>query len=928
MVDIDWIQTENRDNLISAFNTLPAEVLTDIMIKAFSLPTPSQVSDFYSPSPKHLQNWDRNTKFRRAIASISNYYNTLGIFRSNFDKNLNDRLAETVYFLLVEKAMQDYICSLDFRVVDKKGEHVETAEDFLRHPNPQDTWSDLIKAGFPDLLRYDAMVWVKTFAAGGWLAELKAYKGTEFWPEIDRDIMHIAYPDMYPIPDQVGYLSRGYIQRWWQRSRTGIYVSFLPEEICYFSMYPQSDDVYGTDYLQFLKYQIQYLIDSTRAAGMTFANGVVPSIVWKHPQVMTPKQMMERVNEVKTANKGANNFGSILHTVRDEEVTTLAHTLHDMEWLEGQQFIGQLVWAMWGFQPSEFVGANVNRACYSDDTEVLTENGWKLHQDIRKDERIAVYDKDTNECRLEVPKSLHTYYAEEDLVRFKTNAQDILVTKEHTILRQSDATNKKSPWIVSKAIDVLDKRIAVKAGVESWKGESEEEISDDYLRFLGWAISEGGLSSSTRKTGRYTMTLAQSNKSPENVQEIKRVLKSLGLKYEGYQNPKDNTTRWNISSKKIIGPLFDLIGAYCTDKKIPRKYLNLPKEKLNCLFEALMAGDGSWDKRPNRICGYYSTTSPQLADDMQELALKLGYGTKRTVHYFAHGNRGTCHRVLIQRKIRREVASPKVEHYSGNVYCFSTSTGFYVTRRNGCVAVQGNTAYIGRNITKSKVLYPIMRFIEEKVNDDILPYLKGYTKYWKFSFIRDIDLDDEIKMAEIAATRANTVAILVGCGVKVPSAMQLAGMGDSVKTLGVEYYTQEELSRIKGATKTDGAMKDDHGDPKKFSQPTGYQKESYTGRARAVQFGDKEERAAGIQKSAGSITITDNDEVEVTFIPAGPSIVTNKGDQSKELGDMIRKDLQEAAHNHRPKMRDPEVYSPVIEKYVKEYNLDVIEHGS
>ena len=62
-----------------------------------------------------------------------------------------------------------------------------------------------------------------------------------------------------------------------------------------------------------------------------------------------------------------------------------------MEWLEGQRFVGQLVWAMWGFQPSEFMGSNVNRACYSDDTEVLTENGWKLHQDIRKDERIAVY---------------------------------------------------------------------------------------------------------------------------------------------------------------------------------------------------------------------------------------------------------------------------------------------------------------------------------------------------------------------------------------------------------------------------------------------------------------------------------------------------------------------------------------------------------
>ena len=600
MPDIDWMNTSDGEKLISAFDTLPSEVLAEVMLKAFSLPIPSQISTEYMPNPKHLQHWDKDQKLRRAIASISNYYNTLGVFRSDFDKNLNDRLAEVIYFALVEKAIQDYLSTMDFRVVDKRGEHVEEAEYFLRHPNPQDTWGDLLKGMLPDLLRYDAGVWVKTYNLAGYLIELKAFKGTEFWPEIDRDIMMIEYPHKYPIPDQVGYLSRGYVQRWWQRSRTGIYIAFMPEEICYFSMYPQSDDVYGTDYIKLLKYQIQYLIDSTRAAGMTFANGVVPSIVWKHPQVMDLKQMMTRVNEIKTGNKGANNFGSVLHLVRDEEVTTLSHTLHDMEWLEGQRFMGQLVWALWGFQPSEFTGSNVNRA----------------------------------------------------------------------------------------------------------------------------------------------------------------------------------------------------------------------------------------------------------------------------------------------------------------------------------------TAYIGRNITKSKVLYPMMKFFEEKVNDDVLPYLKGYTKYWKFSFIRDIDLDDEIKMAEIAATRANTVAILVGCGLTVPSAMKLAGMGDSVKTLGVEYYTQEELARIKGAVKQEGAMKDDHGNPKQFSKPVGNQTESYSGKARTIQFGDKEERSAGIQKSDGSITLTDNNAIEVTFNPKGPSIFSNKEEASKELASMIRKDLQDASHNIREKMKNPEIYEEVIQKYANEYNLDVIENGS
>ena len=54
--------------------------------------------------------------------------------------------------------------------------------------------------------------------------------------------------------------------------------------------------------------------------------------------------------------------GSTLHLVKDEEVETLSHKLHDMEWLEGQKFMAQLVWSMWGFQPQEFVGESANRA--------------------------------------------------------------------------------------------------------------------------------------------------------------------------------------------------------------------------------------------------------------------------------------------------------------------------------------------------------------------------------------------------------------------------------------------------------------------------------------------------------------------------------------------------------------------------------------
>lgn len=314
--------------------------------------------------------------FRRAIHSISNYYNTLGVYRDDFDKQNNDKLSRNAYYSICEKAILDYIGSSRYQVLDKNGDAVEQATEFMDAPNPQDGFSDVLKMSVRDLVRYDAGVWVKSFNAAGYLKEMKAYLGTEFWKEQDRVAMIVNMPFSSVVnfdrasstfathwqPAYTGWWSHGYVQRYWQRSRTGVYVPFQPEEICYLMMYPRSDGIYGTDFLKYLRYQLQYLIDSTKAAGKTFENGLVPSIVWGHEQVRNIQQLTQRIMEVRASNQGANKFGQILHTVQGEKVETLAQSLHNMEWLEGQKFVAQLIWATWGFSPTEFVGEGENRA--------------------------------------------------------------------------------------------------------------------------------------------------------------------------------------------------------------------------------------------------------------------------------------------------------------------------------------------------------------------------------------------------------------------------------------------------------------------------------------------------------------------------------------------------------------------------------------
>ncbi|MFA7020362.1 MAG: phage portal protein [Bacilli bacterium] len=913
--------TIKERNIYEQLDRVPSEQLTDILLKAFSahegftLPIPSSISTNYEPDITDARKWDEFVEWERAIHPISNYYNTLGIARPYFSKAANDVLASTPYYAICEKSICDYTAALEFGVYDRDNQHVADMDDFLDYPGPHRTFGDVTKKYLPDLTRYDAAVMVKTFNRKGKCVEFDSYLGTEFWKEIDRVPVGINLGHL-PAARQIGYYSHGHVQRYWQRSRTGVYVSFQPDEIAYMSMYPRNDTIYGTDWISCLKAPIQYLIDSTRAAGKTFQNGVVPSLVYKHPQITDRKQLMQRLADLKANNQGPMKFGGTLHLVKDEEVETLSHKLHDMEWLEGQKFMAQLVWSMWGFQPQEFVGESANRACYSEDTEVLTENGWKLHKDVCEGERIAVYDKDVAVCKLEVPGPLHTYHADEELVRFETNAQDVLVTKEHTILRRTSHGKKDSPWIVSKAKEIVGKRIAVKAGTESWAGE-EQEVEDDYLRFLGWAISEGGLSSTGRENDYYHMTFAQSNTTPHRVEELERVLTSLGVKCKKYQSEKDNTTRWNVYGKELIEPLFDLIGAYSPEKHIPRQYLNLPKEKLNCLFESLMMGDGHWDTRAPRVSGYYSTTSSQLADDFQELAFKCGYGTKRTVHYYANGNRVTCYRVLVQKKIIREVVSPKLEQYSGNVYCFSTSTGFYVTRRNGCVAVQGNTAYVSRNITKSKMLYPIMKYLEVVFTRDILPYCEGYEKGMRFKFEVEQDLDDTMKVAETKLAQSQAAKTMFEMGIKNRDAARLAGLTKEHDVVEFEDISVQDLNQ---SQQLEGGKPSEPNRGRK-TQQSGPDKGK--GGKDKIKFGDKEERSAGIKKATTEIRLIGDDGAEVTIVPAGPSVSTNKKGCASEVARGIIKEVRAITHHRWDRMRDPCVWDGAVAKAVEDFGLVV-----
>jgi hypothetical protein len=151
-----------------------------------------------------------------------------------------------------------------------------------------------------------------------------------------------------------------------------------------------------------------------------------------------------------------------------------------------------------------------------------------------------------------------------------------------------------------------------------------------------------------------------------------------------------------------------------------------------------MAGDGSMDPRGDRSSGAYCTVSKQLADDVQEIAIKLGYRAKLRVEPPGTEGIRAVYRVLLSKGARgggsgrTQTVNREAHHYrelySGKVYCFSVPTGVFVTRRNGVVAVQGNTAFASYTVAEAQVFKPERDIFDDIITMRLLPAL-GFDGY-------------------------------------------------------------------------------------------------------------------------------------------------------------------------------------------------------
>jgi len=285
----------------------------------------------------------------------------------------------------------------------------------------------------------------------------------------------------------------------------------------------------------------------------------------------------------------------------------------------------------------------LNKYCYDELTEILTNRGWKFFKDLNRKEKIATLNPQTNTIEYYYPIEYQIFpYHLPYLYRLKNEYTDLVITPFHDLYyRHRNSEYRLGP--VDELIGSPSGRYYLKL-TANW--ETDFELSyimlpefitgrklqrwnrqcstKEFVKFLGWYLSEGCIVKNT-KEGHYTIIICQSLlKNREKALEIDNLLRKLNIKF----HINKEKTAFIIYDKSLWCYLSRFGKSH--QKFIPQEIKNLKKEYLMELFIALIKGDGHAQTHKEKKYYQYFTVSKKLADDIQEIALKLGYHTKIT----------------------------------------------------------------------------------------------------------------------------------------------------------------------------------------------------------------------------------------------------------------------------------------------------------
>lgn len=350
-------------------------------------------------------------------------------------------------------------------------------------------------------------------------------------------------------------------------------------------------------------------------------------------------------------------------------------------------------------------GAKGIVSCYDEKTEVLTDSGWKPFSDLKYSDKICTLNPDTGIIEYHQPTNIIAEDYCGPMHKYCGRRLNFMTTPNHKHYvgkRYSKAKPK-----LETSDDIFGKsRLFYRTG--QWVGTELERITipgatyttptgkvvvkealqfdaGDFMEFFGFYITEGHCS----KNSGVVISQSKEKHLPEWT-NIKESMSRLGFKIG------EDAFRLTLYSVQIRHWLKQF--GYSQDKFIPREMLDASPRLLKRMYDAIMQGDGRLVLREDGsiLREEIYTSSKQLADDYQELALRIGKSASIGI-YIRHGVPEYIVRVSncpVAWKVENNTNNHLIEYwekYRGKVYCATVQNHIMYVRRCGKPMWSGNS---------------------------------------------------------------------------------------------------------------------------------------------------------------------------------------------------------------------------------------------
>lgn len=362
--------------------------------------------------------------------------------------------------------------------------------------------------------------------------------------------------------------------------------------------------------------------------------------------------------------------------------------------------------------------------CLDPDTEILTSEGWKSHDDLNSINEVIAWDMNDGSV-ISTPvmnRIKRNVYNNESMYGIKSPHLDINVSDNHDMITKGNSITCVN-WVKEKAHQTASRKSLFRIPVSGKGLFKGVKLNESELYLLGWFLSDGYINKKTNG-----LSISQACNKTYHINHIRNTLIGCGLKFGEHIYKRKNVpdTHHNIHVFTVSKGKPRLTNKHLKgwsyleewlNKSIPKCYDDLTRDDFKKLLTTLNLGDGvnnhnslDYIKRTLTItCG----DNKKMADRLQAMAVVRGFRCNiATLHYEGYSEWYILHirdvttatiaginvkdGVISGKKQYKRSRFEKLNNKPSFVWCIENKLGTLITRRNGKVAIVGNCQQFGR----------------------------------------------------------------------------------------------------------------------------------------------------------------------------------------------------------------------------------------